>query len=538
MTRVTDLLATAGTALPPGLAPGMMPRIMPRGLPAFDWEDVNPIRVLAGLVGGAAASVWQENMTNIWSAGLWLTGLAFQLVDAFTSPDLSESGVMSKVYPFTFGIAAGLVVILAFVQMGLAAWQRDGKGVGRLIFGFFQFIMVWGGSIGVGAALTVATAGLTQGLLQVAFGAPSFGQANIKLLDWDVRPGIDAATATVLGLCGLLLVFAAIGYLLVMLVRAAALMILMATSPISAAGLLSEGTRAWFWKCLRWFISAQMIAPLAALVLGIGKLLTDGVLAGAGESTQAAVGEAVVGTVLVVVGAFCPLVMFRLLAFVDPGTGSGASFRASLDAAGGLSGLLTGGSSSGSGASDGGPATSKASNGTSQGEAAASTATINRVASALGGLSGPAGAMLGPAVSGLQKAGSSAAQFGGDVLAAAGVGHPQPYLGNDTNNPYDSNNPGDSNDSKDSDDSNGASGPRTNPAVPYTGNGGPGGGDAGDQGTQGGGTAGPPVGTPPPPSPPGGGSSGGGRKPPGGGGPGGSGGAGVSGGEAAAVAAV
>jgi len=225
-----------------------------------------------------------------------------------------------------------------------------------------------------------------------------------------------------------------------MLVRAGALMVIQATSPISAAGLLSEGTRSWFWKSLRWFLAALMIGPLAALVLGIGKKLTDGVLSGAGESTQAAVGTAVVGTVLVLLSAFCPLILFRLLAFVDPGTSSGASFRASLDAAGGLDGLLSGqGQQSDSGS---GAATAQASDGSSQGEADAGTATQGRLATAMTGLGGGAGAgaALGPAAgllkaagNGLSSLGQGAATYGADILGAAGVGHQQPYFGSTPN---------------------------------------------------------------------------------------------------------
>ena len=271
--------------------------------------------------------------------------------------------------------------------------------------------------LGVGAALTAATAGLTQGILQVALGVPSFAKVDL-LRSWQPRDGVDAAVATVLGICGVLLVFAAIGYLLIMLVRAGALVILMATSPISAAGLLSEGTRAWFWKSLRWFVAALMIAPLSALVLGVGKKLTDGVLSGAGASTEAAVGQAVIGTVLVVISAFCPLILFRLLAFVDPGTSSGASFRASLDAAGGIAGLLGGGAGSAGGS---GAATAQSGEGTSQGEANAGGATQSRLATAMGA--------FGAAAQGLSSAGQATATYSADILGAAGVGHQQPYFG-------------------------------------------------------------------------------------------------------------
>ena len=394
----------------------------PLVVPAFGWDDVNPLKLLGNAAAVAVTEGWQAFMTGLWGGGLWLTGFVFKIVDAFTSPDLSEGGVMRDIFPLTFGVGAGLALVLGFVQVGVAAWQRDGKGLARLMVGLGQFMLAWGGMLGVGAALTVGTAGLTQGMLQVALGSPSFGSANL-LKPWDPRLAIDAATATVLGVLGIFLIFSAIGYLMVMLVRSGALMVIQATSPISAAGLLSEGTRSWFWKSLRWFIAALMIGPLAALVLGIGKKLTDGVLSGAGESIQAAVGTAVVGTVLVILSAFCPLVLFRLLAFVDPGTSSGASFRASLDTAGGLPGLLGG---QGQQSADGsGAATAQASDGSSQGEANAGTATQGRLASAMGALGGA----LGTAGQGISALGQGAATYGADILGAAGVGHQQPYFG-------------------------------------------------------------------------------------------------------------
>ena len=218
-----------------------------------------------------------------------------------------------------------------------------------------------------------------------------------------VRDGIDAAIATILGISGFLLILAAIGYLAIMLVRAGALVLIIATSPIAAAGLVAEGTRAWFWKALRWFLAALMMAPLSALIFAIGTKLTEGVISGTGDSAlPAAVGQAVIGTVLVIIGAFAPLVLFRLLAFVDPGTSSGQSFRTSLDAAGGMAGLLGGrGQGADGGQTDAGSGAATATSGdgsSSQGEADAAAATQSRLATAMG--------PLGSTMRGLSTAGT------------------------------------------------------------------------------------------------------------------------------------
>ena len=117
---------------------------------------------------------------------------------------------------------------------------------------------------------------------------------------------------------------------------------------------------------------------------------------------------------LILVGCFAPLALFKLLAFVDPGTSSGAAMRAGLAAQGGISGLLAGGDAGGSSA-----ASSSDAGGRSQGEVGAEAATTSRVASAAGKVLGPVGTGLGVAVG----AGAAAATIGADLTNQMGVGH-------------------------------------------------------------------------------------------------------------------
>jgi type IV secretion system protein TrbL len=49
---------------------------------------------------------------------------------------------------------------------------------------------------------------------------------------------------------------------------------------------------------------------------------------------------------LLLVSTFAPLALFKLLAFVDPGTSSGAAMRSGMAAVGGVQGLLGGGAAS------------------------------------------------------------------------------------------------------------------------------------------------------------------------------------------------
>jgi type IV secretion system protein TrbL len=393
---------------------------------------LNPFCVLGEAAGAVVADVWISAMLSLWGAGLWLLGLAFSVIDALATPDLSADGPLAGVYPVTFGIGATVAAVMALVQLGLAAVRRDGQTLGRLLVGLVQFGLVWAGYVAVAALLVTGVSGLTTALLRSLLGIDTMAAFDPSISVG--RDLVDGTVATVLGVSSIfLLVPASVGYLLLMLVREAALIVLTATSAISAGGLLAQTSSAWFWRSLRWFLAALLVSPVAVLVLGVGVTITEGIVTGAEEtSTEAAVGMAVVGCLLILLGAICPLALFRLLAFVDPGTSSGAALRSSLAASGGIMGALGNlGGAGGRGAAvaaaagSGGVAASGAAaqltGDRAQGESTADTATSGRFAGALHALT------VGTATAGRLAAGVAASAA--DVLSGAGVGHSAPYYG-------------------------------------------------------------------------------------------------------------
>ena len=164
--------------------------------------------------------------------------------------------------------------------------------------------------------------------------------------DWDPLGGLgvdditDAGVATALAFLGIFLWLAAIGHVLVYLARAASLLVLTATGPLAAAGLVSDFTRSWFWKSLRWFHAAAFTPVLMVMVLGIGVQFANGVAAHLADGTAKAFGTALPAVMTILISVVAPLALFKLLAFVDPGTPSGASFRQGMAIQGGLQGLL------------------------------------------------------------------------------------------------------------------------------------------------------------------------------------------------------
>ncbi|MCB0912133.1 MAG: hypothetical protein KDB60_11020 [Propionibacteriaceae bacterium] len=375
----------------------------------------DPFSKLASTAAQIVTDAWTAAWLSVWNAGLWVLRLVLSWMDAWLTPDLSADGPGHDLYQVTFWIAGVLVVVLLVVQLGIAAGRRDGRGLARAGVGLAQFAVLTGGWLAYTVAVTVAVGGLTRSVMEQLLGVTSWNSWQ-PWTGLDTKQISDAGLATVLGLLGLLMWIAAIGHLLVILARDAALMVLVATGPIAAAGLVTEGTRAWFWKAFRWFHAAVATPLLVVIVTGVGTKLVEGVAAGKTGSVEASVGTMLPGIVLICIAVISPVALFKLLAFVDPGTSSGASMRAGLQAAGGIQGLLRGKPDQ---ASDDGTAAAASAGGQSAGETNADAATTSRVAGVMQHVS----AGMAMSIGAVARIGAQGTALMTDMTNQEGVGH-------------------------------------------------------------------------------------------------------------------
>jgi len=384
----------------------------------------NPFELMGSVAGKIVVDGWTAGMLAIWNGGLWVLRLVLGWVDSLLTPDLSEHGPAADLYRVTFWLAGVVLILMAVVQIGIAAGRRDGKGLARVLVGLAQFAIVWGGWIGYTVAVTAACSGLTRALMESLMNVTSWG-AWQPWKPFDGKDITDAATATVLGMMGCLVWIAAIAHVIVMLTRTAALMVIVATTPIAAAGLANDTTRAWFWKAFRWFHAAALTPVVVVLVTGIGMKFAEGVANGQSAGPLQAIATAVPAVVLICIASFSPLALFKLLAFVDPGTASGAAMRAGMASVGGMQGLLRGNPAAGETA-----ATQADESGRSAGEADTEGATSARIANTAGSAAsflGVAGALAATGIGAMAKVGTASAAVGADVTNQAGIGHNSYY---------------------------------------------------------------------------------------------------------------
>lgn len=374
---------------------------------------LNPFGALGDAAGKVAAEGWVGICWWIWSAGLWVLRFVLGLVDRFGTIDLTADGPGAALYRATWWMGGTLVVTLVIAQIGVAIFRRDGKSLGTAAIGSGQFIVVLTCWIAYGNAVVTGAQGLSHALMKALLGFDSWskwqplGEENLS------KSGLEGVVATVLAFLALFMWLAAIGHLLIKIATNLALLMLQAMAPIAAAGLVTDFGKAWFWKTFRWFHAAALTPPLVVMVTGVGVQIATAVSGGQVEGTEAQVGTAITAVVMILVSVASPMALFRMLAFVDPGTSSGSAMRAGLSAAGGVGGLFGGGAGASSSA-----ASTTDSAGRSQGEQQAGDAASQKATGAIASMAG----LYGTGINAVMRAGVQAAAIGSDTLSQADVG--------------------------------------------------------------------------------------------------------------------
>lgn len=309
-------------------------------------SEIDPVGAATENIVAAARTAFAAAMQTVWDAGIWLLHAGFTLADELShvrpgditgrgsDNPVDSSGEVSSaasvdvsvLWSTMVWLATAIALVLLFVQITAAA-VRGGRGVGRVVTGPVQFGIALAVTTGAVAVVLTGADGVTTMLMSLLGEQGSFTAAldnpavadrfgNDPDLGADVEDGVRAMILGIVALFGV--IPAAAGYALMMLFRAAAIMVLVTSIPIAAACLVADATSSIFWRTVHWLVAAVLLKPAMALVLVIGVWLT---------STVEGVAGLLVGAAVLLVSVFCPMVLYRMLSFVDPGTGAGQAVR-------------------------------------------------------------------------------------------------------------------------------------------------------------------------------------------------------------------
>jgi hypothetical protein len=292
---------------------------------------------LAGCLGAAAGGQANTASTQGWDAICQsFAQAAQQLLSSFAKSfasippvSLSYAGVRS-VYGLSLEIAAVIAALLLMVQVIRTVATHDGSAIAHGLTGIGKAALAFVLTLGAVAALLRASDEVTGWVITRSFGSPAGLSARLSRLA-SFAPGVSPSLLLILALLGIGVTLALWGQLLL---RSLAVTLLVAMSPVAAAGQVAQSTQQWWRKLVR--VTLQLIAlkPVVALVFAVGLSLPA-----AGGSLQ----KLLTGMLVLLLAACAWPAMARVSSVLDVHVGGGVLTRIR----GGAGGRPAGGTPSG-----------------------------------------------------------------------------------------------------------------------------------------------------------------------------------------------
>ena len=238
---------------------------------------LDPLTCLGNGVSGGAAdaatSAWDAVCKSFAEAAAELLKAFGQAFAALPTLNLASAGI-SSTYGICLAIAATVAALLVFGGVIRTAWTHDGSGIAQAVSGVAKAVLAWMLTAAVATAALQASDEITQFVVDQSFGSQqALADRLATIVNWAEVTG-DPGQAILGG--SLLLVFALVGIALVivlwfeLLLRNAAIAVLIATSPIAAAGQASEATKAWWLRAVSATAQLIILKPVIALVFAVG----------------------------------------------------------------------------------------------------------------------------------------------------------------------------------------------------------------------------------------------------------------------------
>jgi hypothetical protein len=246
----------------------------------------NPITGLAGCLspaaGGHASLVnapgWEAICQSFAKAAQQLLGSFASSFATIPPVSLSYASVRS-VYGLSLELASVIAAGLLLVQVIRTVLTHDGSAIAQGLIGVAKAALAFALTLAAAATALRAADELTSWIIVRSFGSPAELSARLaRLASFD--PNVSASLTLILALLGIVLVIA---LWVQLLARNIAVTLLVAVSPVAAAGQVAYATQQWWRKLARTTIQLIVLKPAVALILAIG--LTVPNLTGPGSAS-------------------------------------------------------------------------------------------------------------------------------------------------------------------------------------------------------------------------------------------------------------
>ena len=280
----------------------------------------------AGL-GGAEQTVVSSTSTAIGAAiAAWVLGSAQGVLDdtatalgETTAPQLRATW-FSSTYWRMGAIAAVLTLPFLFATAVQAVIRSDLALLARATFGFLPLAML---GIAIAAPLTMLLLAASDQMSGFISSAAGNASAHFLAKAAVVISGLDAATGSpfLALLVGLFMIGAAFALWVELLMREAAVYVIVLMLPLAFAAMVWPARRIWAVRAVELLVALILskFAIIAVLSLG-GAAISSG-------ADQGSVSAVMTGAVLILLAAFSPWALMRLIPLAELASGAAGTLR-------------------------------------------------------------------------------------------------------------------------------------------------------------------------------------------------------------------
>jgi len=308
----------------------------------------DPAGALGGAVAGVARSAVDPLLEQFARLPVFLMKRFAQVLNSASGLSLGDVQT-SSAWRISLYISGSVAFLVLLLQTASIAVGRDGTGLGFAVRGLVRYAVSIAAIVGLASAALAAADGVSSYIVAATFGDTAGLQTKMAVL-FGGQALISGGGAGLVFMFLFAFVIAALTLLLwvELFIRNAAIVVLVVTSPIAAAGSMHQATSSWAKKTMSWTIAFIVMKPVLFLCLAIG-------VTRFGEATDLT--RVLLGGAILAVAGITPFMLLKLFSFVDD-VGLGAIGQKAVGALGleSLGGMVPGGSRGGSSGGGGGGA--------------------------------------------------------------------------------------------------------------------------------------------------------------------------------------
>src|SRR4051812_36189631 len=323
---------TPSAAAPAGIVPN--PCDLPGAATVCD--------AVTGAAGQVAADAGKDVMRGVteWvtDAAVWVTGKGGEIVEHTTTPDLT-AGWFEGQYGTMLGVAGALAVLMLMLAVIQAVMRQDVWMLIRAAFGYLPMAFVLAGVAIAAAGLLVAITDDISGTVVSSLGG---GQTDnlLQSVGDAYKNALDQSSGIPLFgvfLGAIILAIGAFVLWLEMIIRDAAIYICVFFLPLTFVAMIWPAASRWARRLVELLVAIVLAKFVVVAILGLATaaITNTSALGGDGNTFE----RMIAGTALLVLAAWSPFALLRLIPMMEVAAATVASQRSSIGAAAGSAGV-------------------------------------------------------------------------------------------------------------------------------------------------------------------------------------------------------